>query len=285
MEKWLLISNCNTYGLANSLKLLSNSFTLDCFDVFELMKNLEKYKETMPGYDRVIINPAIQFVEYDFSLLKNVSRIPGIDFDAYHPDLCYLFADGQRIYGPTAGYHSMLVFAAFEAGYSVEKTERLFRREIFEQCGFLSRWEPERDRLMKVFSFFNLDIAAPFRSWSRGQSFMYGLGHPKAGPIHDVARVFLESIGIETNKSDLVPHDTLVDGICLPVYPEIAETFGFRGSRMFKVLGEYRLMSLEEFIQKSFEVYSKWAPGEVAAEYFFADRYNHVKNIIAEADK
>jgi hypothetical protein len=285
LEKWLLISNCNTYGLASSLKLLSNGFSLDCFDVFELMKNLDQYSETMPGYDRVIINPTIEFVEYDFSVLNNVSKIPGIDFDAFHPDLCYLFADGKRIYGPTAGYHSMIVFAAFEAGYSIEKTQKLFRREIFEGCGYFARWGPERDRLLKGFNAFNLDISAAFRSWSRGESFMYGLGHPKAGPIHDVARIFLNSIGMETHDSGLVPHDTLVDGICLPVYPEIAETYGFRGSRMFKVLGEYRLMALDEFTQKSFEVYSQWAPGAIAAEYFFTDRYNQVKNTLAEAEK
>lgn len=282
MESWLLISNCNTFGLGRSLQLLSNSFQLDYIDVWEFQKNIEKYKEKIPTYDRVVINPDADRA-YDFSTVEKLSRIPTLDFDAYHPDICYVFADNARLHGPTGAYHSMIVLAAHDLGFSVEQTQKLFRRDVFERSGFFARWEIARDRLLKLFTFYGLDISDPFRRWSRGECFMYGLGHPKARPIHDIARIFIEHCGIKTDRSDIVPHDTLVEGVCIPVYPEVGEVYGVKGSYLFKVHGEYKLIPLEKFIEQSFATYMKYEPGEVATDYGFRDRYHHIKNTIVEA--
>ncbi|CAN7155919.1 WcbI family polysaccharide biosynthesis putative acetyltransferase [Rhizobium rhizogenes] len=284
MERWLLISNCNTYGLARSLQLLSNSFELDCVDVWQFKKNMQDYTEKIPKYDRVIINPIAELMGYDFSSVENLYKIPNLEFDAYHPDFCFSTARGERIYKPLAANQSMIILSAFKAGLSIEKTRKLFRRDIYEQCGFFSRWEPARDRLISSFAAFGMDITNPFRRWSRGESFMHSLAHPKARPILDVARTFLRNHGIETNKMDLVPFDTIVDGACLPVYPEIGEIFGVGGSYMFKLPGEYRLISLEKFIELSFEAYSSFEVDEITVEPGFLTRFNRVKQVIAETD-
>jgi hypothetical protein len=285
MEKWLLVSNCNTFGLANSMTLLSNYFHLDFVDVWQFRQNLEKYKNDIPRYNRVVINPEAEHSDFDFSTVENVNRIPTLDFDAYHPDICYLNARNQRLHGPTGAYHSMLVLAAFEQGLTVEQTRALFRRDIFERSGFFSRWPSARERLIKTFALYGLDVAGPFRTWSRGDAFMHALGHPKARPIHDIARTFLETCGIETDRADVIPHDTLVEGACMPVYPEIGEVYGVRGSYTFKVQGEYRLLSLNAFIAASFALYSQYSPGEIRTDTGFNERLSRVRNTVLEAGK
>jgi hypothetical protein len=282
--RWLLISNCNTYALARSLQLLSNSFDLDYVDVWQFKREMANYAKQIPNYDRVIINPEVELTGYDFSSVENLNKIPNLEFDAYHPDFCFVGARGERLYKPVAGSHSMIVLAAFQAGFGVEKIRKLFRSDIYERCGFFSRWEPARDRLISSFAAFGMDISNPFRRWSRGESFMHGLGHPKARPIFDIARIFLKTRGVEINKTDLVPFDTIVDGACLPVYPEIGELFGARGSYMFKIPGEYKLISLEKFIELSCETYSQFEMNELAVEPGFSARFNRVKQVIAEAD-
>lgn len=284
MDRWLLISNCNTYGLARSLQLQGNSFHLDCIDVWHFKKNMQDYENEIPTYDRVIINPEVRLTSYDFRSLKNVNEIPNVEFDAYHPDFCFVGVDGVRLYKPLAACHSMIVLAAFQAGWTPEKTRKLFRRDIYEQCGFFARWELARDRLISSFAAMGMDLSNAFRRWTRGECFMHGLGHPKARPIFDIARIFLKNHVGETNATDLVPSDTIVDGACLPVYPEIGETIGVRGSYAFKLPGEYKLISLERFIEMSFEVYQPYNPSEILVEPGFRSRFDRVKQVISEAE-
>lgn len=284
VERWLLISNCNTYGLSRSLQLLSNSFDLDCVNVWHFRRSIEDYRDKIPTYDRVIINPEVELSDYNFASVRNLNKIPNVEFDAYHPDFCFAGVNGERFYKPLAASQSMIVLSAFQSGFSIEKTRKLFRRDVFEQCGFFSRWEPARDRLISSFAAFGMDISNPFRRWARGEAFMHSLGHPKARPIFDIARIFLKNRGVEINKTDLVPFDTIVDGACLPVYPEIGEFFGVGGSYMFKLPGEYRLISLEKFIELSFETYSQHRADEITVEPGFRARFNRVKQVIVEAD-
>jgi hypothetical protein len=283
MENWLLISNCNTFGLASSLNILSNRYKLDFIDVWHFRKFVDKYRQTIPRYDRVIINPEAEHSDFDFNAIDTVSRIPTLDFDAYHPDLCYLSARGERLHGPTGAYHSMLVFASFELGLTPKETRKMFRRDVFDRAGFFTRWPAARDRLISTFAAHGLDISGPFRIWSRGDCFMHALGHPKARPIHDIARAFLEKCGVEAHDAGIVPHDTLVDGVCMPVYPEVGEAYGVKGSYGFKVHGEYRLLSLETFIENSFAFYSEFGSHEIKPDLGFSERYGRVKHTIAEA--
>lgn len=283
MERWLLISNCNTYGLARSLQLLSNSFDLDCVDVWQFKRKLQEYADKIPVYDRIIINPEVELVEYDFSAITNLNRIPNLEFDAYHPDFCFAGAEGSRLYEPLAASQSMIALASFQAGLSVERTLALYCGDIYQRCGFFARWEPARDRLISSFAAVGIDITSAFRRWSRGEIFMHSLGHPKSRPIFDIARAFLKSQGIQINKTDILPFDTIVDGVCLPVYPEIGERFGVKGSYFFKLPGEYKLISLQTFVERSFEVYRRYDPGEIRVEPGFQNRFQQVKDVVAEA--
>ncbi|MFB9949020.1 WcbI family polysaccharide biosynthesis putative acetyltransferase [Rhizobium puerariae] len=282
MESWLILSNCQTFGLANSLKLLNPRFRIDSMDVWGFRKNIEKYKEDLPRYFRVVVHPQFRNIDFDFTIAQNLDFIPSINFDAYHPDVCYAFSNGP-IDSPMGSYHSMIVLAAYEAGLTTEATRKLFRRDVFERCDFFSRWEQERTQLLKHFSQYGLDISSSFAQWSRGDAFMYSVNHPKIRCIYDIARIFMKRLGVNTVESDLLPADNLLNGPCYPVYPEIAEVFGTRGSYLFKVPNEYRLISLEKFIERSFEVYASLPPNSIQVESAVRPRYANIKAVIAEA--
>lgn len=282
MEAWLIISNAQTFGLANSMRLLTNDVKIDHVDVWTLRASLDHFVQTIPTYDRIVIHPQIEHGYYDFSSVEKLSRIPSIQFDAYHPDICFVGARGQLINGPMGAYHSMIALAGFRAGLSAERTRALFRRDIFERSGFFSRWESERKKLLESFAAHGLDIADSFRTWSRRESFMYGIDHSKARPIRDIARVFLRQCGIETNQTDIVPADVIMAGCCFPVYPEVAEVLGVEGSYMFKPHQDYRLISLEKFIEQSFALYGNYSPEEILPGPLFTERYDRVRSIVAE---
>lgn len=282
METWLVLSNCQTYELANSLKLLSSRFHIDAIDIWAFTKNIEKYKQELPRYFRVLLHPRFCNMDFDFSIAQNLDFIPSISFDAYHPDICYVFSPGP-VQGPMGFYHSMIVLAAYEAGLSIETTRRLFRRDVFERCGFFARWEQERTRLLEHFAEYGLDITPCFAQWSRGEAFMYSVNHPKIRCIHDIAGSFLKRLGVEPIASGMKPVDDFLSGACYPVYPEIAEAFGTQGSYLFKLPDEYRLISLERFIELSFAAYSRFPPRSIQVESTFRARYDHVKTVVVDA--
>lgn len=284
METWLLLSNCQTFGLANSLNLLNPKFHIEAVDVYAFQHGIEKYRATLPEYFRVIIHPYFQTMDFDFTAARNLDIVPSIEFDAYHPDVCYAFSEsGGPLDGPMSAYHSMIVLAAYEAGLSAEATRKLFRRDVFERCGFLTRWEEERTDLINNFAQHGLDISSAFRNWSRGDSFMYSVNHPKIHCVYDIARAFMKRLGVQTFEGGIVPMDNLLKGPCYPVYPEIAETFGARGSYLFKMHNDYRLISLETFIDLSFASYSRFPVGTLHIEKSVRGRYAQVKAVITEA--
>jgi hypothetical protein len=264
------------------MRLLSNDLRIDHADIWTFRGALDKFAETIPTYDRVVIHPHLEHGYYDFSSVQKLSRIPSIKFDAYHPDICFVNVRGQLLNGPIGAYQSMIVLAAFQAGMSPERTRTLFRRDIFERSGFFSRWEGERKQLLESFAAHGLDMSGPFRAWSRRESFMYGIDLSKARPIHDIAQAFLQQCGIETNRTDIIPADVMMIGSCFPVYPEVAEVLGVEGSYMFKPHREYKLLSLEKFIGESFAIYAKYSLEEISLDSRFAQRFDLVRSVIAE---
>jgi hypothetical protein len=150
-------------------------------------------------------------------LVQNLSLIPSIHFDAYHPDLCYAVCK-EYINEPLDANHSIIVLAAYSCGFDVDKTAKLFNKTIYEKCGYLDRWCIEKDNLLRLFNNYSLDLSAPVLRWGRGDAFMYSVTHPKVRCIFDIAKSFMNSIGVDTLDGGLLPVDNLVNGACFPVY-------------------------------------------------------------------
>ena len=259
MENWLLLSNCQTVGLANSIRLMSSNINVVAVDHGQYSGNVSGYNSTFSNYDRIIITQEIESVAgADFSSAQRVSYIPPLSFSAYHPDLVYLFCEGKVLSGPLDAYHSNIVFVAHRHGLGVDDTVSLFTSEMYERCGYYDQWVPQRDGVIWYFSHFGMDVAQAIRHWGRSGSFMYSTNHPRIRCVYDIARLFLMKEGYDVQPSDVLPHDNLANSSCFPVYTEIGEALGVEGSYLFKRCADYSQIGLRQFVTESFAAYDAY---------------------------
>lgn len=258
--RWLLISNCQTLGLARALQMLNPDFTVIPMDYWTAVRNPERARREAltGGYSTVLVSPEVEQAGVDLSGAPNLTRIPRVVFTAFHPDCVYTVSQGKQIKGPLDAYHSMILIAAHRRGLGVEDARRLFTGAMFEKMGYMDYWVPQRDRLVADYAAFGLDISAEVRRWGRTSSFMHTVDHPKMICLYDIARAVFRSMGVEDcGAKDLMPPDNLSNGVSFAVYPEIGEALGVPGGYRFKRFDDYRHIGLEQLIAESYDVYDR----------------------------
>lgn len=282
METWLVISNCHTEGLANSLRLLTNDVTIHAPNVWEVLHNTDVYRASCPHYDRVIISPEAEEMKeletFDFSVAKTLYRMPTFYFSAYHPDSMYMYQNGVMVRGPMDVYHSAIAVAAYKKGLSVDETIALFNGSNFEALGYLDYWQAQRAALLKRFADHGIDITPAFLKWCRGKRFMHGVDHPAIAPIYDAASIFLQTHNLPLNGSSYSPPDYLKYPPSFAVYPEIGEALGVAGSYHFKTVG-FGTIGLKEFITASYALYDTLDPADVSHSLDKASVLTHIMSL------
>lgn len=99
-----------------------------------------------------------------------------------------------------------------------------------------------------------------FVRWSRIRGgFAHVPSHPKMQCIKDIAEALIVDAGLPVQRTEVIPHDNLANGVIFPVYPEIASRLGTFGDYRFKPPRRYRFMNLDEFVSRSFEFYASCA--------------------------
>jgi len=274
MEKWLLISHCQTFGLTNSLNLLAPGIEVEPMGIWGYRDNIASINQKLDSYDRVLALPEVlETAGADFSNARKVDQIPGVLFRAYHPDLCYASAGNKALTGPADAYHSMIAIAAFNRGLKVEDTLRLFNAKSYETCGYMDLWQPECEALLASFRAVGIELSSNLRRWAATSAFMYSINHIRIACLYDIALAYLKRESVEILDSDVLPPDNLVQGACFPVYPEIGERLGVEGGYAFKKLDGYRRFALEEFVRGSFDLYASLGVGNVAPDHTVSHRY------------
>ncbi len=281
MERWLLLSNCQTFGLANSLMLACPTLEVSGLDLWTYQKDSAGHNARLADYDRVIVHPDIAHLPaFDPAAARCVNYLPSLDFGAYHPDTGYFAVDDVVVEGPMTAYQPMLAVAGHQAGLSLADTRALFRGPVFEACGYMARWQGERDLIVQRFRDHGVDVSDGIRRWGRERAFMYTVNHPRIEPLVDIACAFLSALGMETSRTDIVPYDNMVAGPCLPIYPEIAEALGVRGSHLFKPSGVYRYVTLDEVLAQTFALLDRHPPGSVQPLPVYRQHYAHVLDVV-----
>jgi hypothetical protein len=262
MERWLLISNCATNGLAQSMQLLQSAAKIDAFTIEQLQQTPDKIRAGVADYDRAFLfPPAHDSLKDALDPDMDVTVIPSFYFSGYHPDLCYVKTASGFVKTDLDDYHSGICAVAFMAGLGVADTLRLFTAETYERLGYFDNWIPARNDFLKRFADQDLDIRSEFLTWVRRGPFMYSVNHPVAGCLLDIATVALKRIGLPVRTPGFAPVDHLANGPWFPVYPELADSLGVPGAYLFKKKGVNALISLEEFVQGSFAAYARLEPG------------------------
>lgn len=283
MEKWLVISNCNTFGIANSLQAQANDVIVTGVDTTLFRSNPEKFNSEMGTYQTLFIAEGVkrELSGAEIGKIKHHVALPMFTFHSYHPDLIYLQHLDQPVTGPAGDYHSAITYSCFLKGLNITDTLRYFTGSFFERCGYMSLWKAERDsKIEEMMTLFGLDIAAPIRRWGREQAFMLSINHPRIHVLYDIATGLLHAQGRKPFLNGILPHDNLLTGACFAVYPEIGEALGVRGEYIFKGVGSYRSICLAEFIERCFEIYQKFPTGSLTVHPEFQSHTDYIGSLI-----
>jgi hypothetical protein len=268
-----VVGNCQSFGVAYGMKLLNPASQVDRFTIVRKgVADLKMLARTLAGYDHVF---SLEFQQgflrgggWDElrAIMPKVSPIPSIVFSGFHPDTIYILdatRGGQPIEGPTGPYHSAIALFAYLRGMSVEQTEALFSADLFDALGYFDVWPESSREFLDLAKASGLDLSAELLRWSRAGTFMYSMNHPKAFVLFDVAKALLSRARLPAApvEFDDFAVDDIVRGAVYPVYPEVAERYGHRGSYVFKranyalgrSVGEF--LGLRDFIEACFAVY------------------------------
>ena len=278
-----VVGNCQSFGIAYGMKLLAPHAHVDRFTIVRQgITTLDMLAKTLSSYDHVF---SLEFQpgfvrgggwEELKTRLPNVAPIPSIVFSGFHPDTIYILdptRSGFPIEGPTGPYHSAIALFAYLRGMSVDQTVALFGEPLFQSLGYFDVWEDSAREFLELARASGLDLSAELIRWSRSGPFMYSMNHPKAHVLFDVAKALLAKADIKTAPVEFSDFavDDIVRGVVYPVYPEIAERYGHRGSYLFK-RANYRLArnighfdDLRSYVEGSFAVYARHQRAQLMA--------------------
>ena len=280
--KWLVIGNCQTTGLVNSLTILSPDVDVEGCDVWQLSKDRDYWNDKIASYQHLIVISDCRHSEIvDFRRYKNITWFPSFIFQAFHPDMCYVICPDGIFKSPMDEYNSCLIFAAYQSNLSIQETFQLFNDDVYRSVGFYDFWEYEKKSLIERFDECELDIRASLVHWVRSGCFMHSMNHPKINTVYDIARAITQKIRKQYAESPIRPHDNLTVGPIYPIYPEIADQFGLKdGSYLFKPMGSYKQMDLKAFIEGSFQAYQHYEKHELTIYPLYEKTYNRIMSYI-----
>jgi hypothetical protein len=246
--------------------MLAPELHVENVDLPRFRKHFSDYLPKLEGYDRIVSTS--QLLGRELALLRDAGRtraIPLPFFDAYHPDNCFVYdATGAMIKAPMGTYHSKIVVAGYMQGRTAAQIRAQFHGRNYERFGYLEMWDGDRQRLLRGLADAGLPLDDRFPGWGAREPFMFTGSHPAIRVVADLARALLRSEGIEPLDIPTLPLDNLLHGPVYPVYPEIAESLGLRGSLLFKLPDSYRYIDLEQFIAGSLETLSAHEPSQVS---------------------
>jgi hypothetical protein len=261
---WLVISNCQTLGLRNSLTILNPTRQIAHWNEIQFAQNMKKIVASFDLYEKIFVGDGL-LAEHPapFAGRDNVVPAPILDFHAFHPDACYVTVDGKILKSPVVDYHSLVCLAAFQRGLNETQALALFRRETYEAAGYFDLWPSERRRVVERCGAIGYDLRDSLRQWGLRDAFMHSLNHPKIHCLFDIARMATIKAGFAPADCPFLPHDNLANGATFGLYPEIAEEYGYSGGYWFKPGGEYRPIDLKQFIAGSFAIYRAIDPNKL----------------------
>ncbi|MDB6179716.1 WcbI family polysaccharide biosynthesis putative acetyltransferase [Paracoccus sp. Z330] len=259
MQKVLIISNCATSGLAHSMRMLNQSVDVRACPLSKI-KTIDTVLEKNKIFDVAFIHPTLirSFPDAHQKILtasKKTIIAPTPYFDGYHPDLCYVTSNGNRISSPIGDYHSALCLAAFQFGLSVNDAVSLFNDATYERLGYYGIWPQSRDLMIKGFADHGHDIGQEFLRWTKNGPFLYSVNHPRSQCLFDLSKKFLSAANISYISPPFPPIDYLSKGPWFPIYPGIAERCGVESSMLFKIKQQDAFLDLKEFLTASFAIY------------------------------
>jgi hypothetical protein len=246
-------------------------------------------RELLAAHESVLTQPVIaqRVLRLAPELGGRIELFPSVTFAAYHPDNCGVFqtTNGRAVMGALGPYHSSIAFFAYRAGMDVRETLKHFSGPVYETLRFHDYWGASSQTLYREGVRANLPLDELLPQWAAQGCFMHTLNHPRLGVSVDIAKALLKRQGERTLPVEALDYlqDTFAAHVTWPVYPEIAERLGIRGSYLFKPSSAgpvdaygLRLLDLEQFVSASFQAFEQVDPKDLACDRPFSERYREV---------
>jgi hypothetical protein len=259
MLKIRIIGFCQAQGISEAVKLL-----LPNQDVAILAL---KTADNAPFFDSEISNTDVllsadgitesMFAELNPNAL--VLRWPQLYFPAFHPDIALASSFSHTITSMGGcPYNSTICLWSWLNNLPVNLACKLFNIHVYKSLGYLDCWSLSATKLSNDFKKCDLDFNIFFNAVKRGGVFMHSDSHAKAYPIILIAKQLVQKIGvphIDLNEpiESYLP-DTLLFDTVWPVYTEIADVLGVKGSYIWKYRNTY-FHNLENYIFESYSGY------------------------------
>lgn len=283
-ERWILLSNCQTLSLARAITAVAEEVACEPCDVWQMAGRLDADPDYFRRFDFALILANLRdFPGFPTDRLPDHADVPCFNFTGYHPDCCYVAANGERIVDGLIGpYHSMIALAGYKEQIGPEATARFFNDGMFEQAGYYRQWSAQRDRMIARFAEFGFDIGGIFRRAGRGRSFMHTIDHPDIVLMTELAKVVLRRLGRACRDEVPLPVDVLAD-MSWPVYPEIGERLGVHGAYRFRPTGRYAALDLDEYLAETFASFGRWDRSVLRVGWQVQPRLQLIRRLMREA--
>jgi len=214
--------------------------------------------------------------------IKNKIRIlPAIHYSGFHPDIVHIRNKKNKmmIQGPMVNYHSSIVLWSWINGRRIQESIDLFREEIYKQLKYYEYQEKAKQLLLSKSKVTEFPLQNVIDNWFDQGCWMDAPSHPKLFVLIDIVKMILQKENINdfsninidnTDKSSRLPR--------FPVYPDLAKSFkGIIGSYEFKPAGKKsKVYNLEEFIETSFECYSKYSRNDLLCDRLNTSSYRDI---------
>lgn len=274
MKRIGVIGLCQAWGIGNGLFHLLEDAEVFSYTVADLTDS-DRFAEA----EKTLAQCDVVFAHYlpdDYGSLSteflkkntpNFIAIPTVIFTGFHPD-CFSFNQEETTSFP--GYHSAIIAASYSIGLLPDQVLPLFNKLVFKKLGYYDEYFKSRLYLAHVMASHGLDITEEWSDWVASGIFMHTINHPKPQVMASLAKLLAIKAGLVVKGTPTpdVNIDFLGSNQTWPVYPEIAEAFGAKGSYVFSKVkmnfwgGSHSLLSLRDFIDVSYERYAS-APVEL----------------------
>lgn len=260
-----IISNCQKDSLATCIAALNHGFEIDTYMIHEVMADAQKLRDILENSAFVFAHLPLRSM-VPSELAHKVTYFPNIAFSAYHPDLTFARArkaggDFETVFGPLYIYNSAIAVFGYREGMPLDQILTYYNADVYARLGYLDQWQESRRQLLIEGDACQMPLGGLFEKWSRGSSaFMYSSNHPTIAVMEDIARELLQRIGMfyfAESKHEFLP-DPLKAQPIWPIYPEIAERLGLRGSTSFKINDPHGTLELREFVSNCYDNFAQY---------------------------
>nr|WP_246735698.1 GSCFA domain-containing protein [Agrobacterium sp. a22-2] len=261
----MVLGNCQANSMAACLRVMLPSDSISHLNIHRA--DAKVLQREIENAETIVTHRIAAGARQDWvnGSKAKVQLYPRVTFMAFHPDYTHVLSGEKKVMSPLGDPHSALIFHAWRNGISKADTVNLFNRGVFEKLGYFDLFDASMKAAKSEGDATGFDLPSMVRQWLSRGSFLHTINHVKLFAISDLARQVCKMIGVQPKieyPEDVIPDPALV-GPGWPIYPEVADRYGLRGSRVFKLKDNAvdgtkgSVLDLVEFVDRSFAAYAE----------------------------